>query len=139
MRALADELELLVAQAADECDFPLLGERSARDYARKLATHAELISWVDQGRLGAFVALYGNDPAGKDAFITMVIVAPSFRGQGLASGLVVAALSMLKVRGFARCRLQVHQQNAPALRMYERLGFRRVGGSGEFVSMELAL
>ena len=61
MHALADELESLIAQAVDECDFPLLGERGVREYAEKLATQAELVTWLDQGRLGAFVALYGND------------------------------------------------------------------------------
>jgi len=139
MHALADELESLIAQAVDECDFPLLGERGVREYAEKLATQAELVTWLDQGRLGAFVALYGNDVAGKEAFISMVIVARPFRARGLASDLVNAAISMLRSRGFATLRLQVHRENAGALRMYERLAFRRTGDSGELITMELSL
>lgn len=139
MYAIVDELERLIEQAVDECGFPLLGERSVHEYARKLATQAELITWADQGRLGAFVALYGNDAAGKDAFISMVVVARPFRGRGLAAGLVGAALSILRSRGFARCRLQVHRENASALRMYERMDFRKVDDSGQLITMELPL
>lgn len=139
MQAIADELEFLIAQAVAECSFPLLGGRSVREYAQKLMAQAELVTWIDQGRLGAFVALYGNDAAGKEAFISMVIVAPPFRGRGLASDLVAAAISMLRSRGFATLSLQVHRDNAGALRMYERLAFRRSDDSGEFITMELLL
>lgn len=139
MQILIDELESLIVHTVGECDFPLLGGRGVREYVCKIAAQAELVTWVDQGRLVAFLALYANDAAGKEAFISMVIVARAYRGRGVASGLVTAVIFLLKARGFARCRLQVHQNNAAALRMYERLAFLRVEEAGEFIVMERPL
>ena len=49
-----------------------------------------------------------------------------YRGQGIGSALMHAMLDELREAGYARASLSVQKEN-PALRLYERLGFRIVG------------
>jgi ribosomal protein S18 acetylase RimI-like enzyme len=48
------------------------------------------------------------------------------RRQGLATFLLGEALERLKARGIVRVEAQTMRQNAPALALYEKLGFTRV-------------
>ncbi|MCI0398211.1 MAG: GNAT family N-acetyltransferase [Chloroflexi bacterium] len=52
---------------------------------------------------------------------------PAYQGQGLARPLLLAALRHLAKQGANRVRLGVWQNNAPAVRLYERTGFRQTG------------
>ena len=55
-----------------------------------------------------------------------VFVEPSLRGRGLGRDLVAAAVAEAERAG-ARAGLYVRDEPAPALRMYEALGFQEVG------------
>lgn len=66
----------------------------------------------------------GPFPAAR---ILSIAVDPAFRGRGLGSALLQAALASLAKRGARRVRLEVRPENAAAVRMYEKAGFRRVG------------
>jgi GNAT superfamily N-acetyltransferase len=69
---------------------------------------------------GAYAALF-------DGWLCLEAVAvdPAWRGRGLA-GAVVSALTGWGARQGARaCALQVSEDNAPALKLYRRLGFTR--------------
>lgn len=60
-----------------------------------------------------------------------IAVAPGFRGRGLAAILMRDAEEVARERGSRRLRLEVREDNAAAIRLYERLGyraFRRVAG-----------
>lgn len=57
--------------------------------------------------------------------IQNVGVAPWRRGLGLGKALVQAALFGFQAVGLQRAFLEVTAENAPALRLYESLGFRR--------------
>lgn len=50
-------------------------------------------------------------------------LAPAWRGQGLARRLLVHGLDLAAQRGFADMLLAVDQDNAPAMRLYQNLGF----------------
>jgi ribosomal-protein-alanine N-acetyltransferase len=62
-----------------------------------------------------------------EARILSIGVDPAFHGRGIGSALLAAALDSLARRGARRVRLEVRPGNVPAVRMYERAGFRRVG------------
>lgn len=49
-----------------------------------------------------------------------------YRGQGMGSAMMRALLGELREAGYARASLSVQKEN-PALRLYERMGFRIVG------------
>jgi ribosomal-protein-alanine N-acetyltransferase len=62
-----------------------------------------------------------------EAEILMVSVAPAERGRGLARRLLTRHLGRLAARGARRVFLEVDEGNDPAIRLYTRSGFERVG------------
>ncbi|MBX3482797.1 MAG: GNAT family N-acetyltransferase [Phenylobacterium sp.] len=77
----------------------------------------------------------GEDPAGVlicraiagEAEILTVGVAPWARRQGVAQALMAAAIGAARGAGAADMFLEVDVDNAPAVTLYERLGFVRTG------------
>lgn len=63
-----------------------------------------------------------------------VAVRPDLRGLGLGSSLLQRLISAARERGFERLSLSVDGRN-PALRLYERLGFETVAGTGGSLTM----
>ena len=53
-------------------------------------------------------------------------ITPEHRGRGVGTGLVVQALRGFRDAGLTRVCLEVTAQNVVAVRLYRRLGFRRV-------------
>ena len=58
-----------------------------------------------------------------------IAVVPSRRGKGYGEELLQALLQEAKANGFTQISLSVEPAN-PALRLYERFGFEKVGESG---------
>jgi ribosomal-protein-alanine N-acetyltransferase len=56
-----------------------------------------------------------------------IAVAPAARRRGLAAALLAAGLARLAREGVELCHLEVDEANLPAIRLYEREGFHRVG------------
>ena len=63
---------------------------------------------------------------GDRPFVNSVVVASAARGRGIGSALTVAGLRTLADAGHTRVELNVRADNAPAVRIYESLGFRTV-------------
>ena len=59
--------------------------------------------------------------------IVGLAVAPGDRRRGVASALLAAAEQHARVRGARKLSLRVLGTNETAMRLYERLGFRREG------------
>ena len=79
-------------------------------------------------------------------FIYTVYVDQAFRGRGLATGLVEAAIATGRKAGLRFVTLTVALRNDDARRIYDRLGFRAFGieprgllVDGEFVDEELMI
>jgi mycothiol synthase len=62
-----------------------------------------------------------NDPPLGEIYV--IAVDPAFQGLGLGRALAVAGLNWLAARGLGTAMLYVDGDNAPALHLYERLGF----------------
>lgn len=56
-----------------------------------------------------------------------VAVAPDARGAGVGRRLVRRVLERVRARGATECFLEVRMSNKGAIRLYEHLGFMRVG------------
>jgi len=65
---------------------------------------------------------FGGDPAGE---VYVVGVDPDAQGGGLGRALTLAGLRYLRGRGVPQVILYVEGDNAPAIAVYERLGFTR--------------
>lgn len=80
--------------------------------------------WVEGGRLVGNVSL---SPAGGLTWsIGNVAVHPDYQGRGIARRLMEAAIDHVRALGGMTVLLEVHADNAPAVRLYEGLGFRRL-------------
>ena len=79
-------------------------------------------------------------PHGDDALVlAKMAVAPSARGQGHGDRLITAAIDFARKRGAARVELLTNSTLVPALRLYEKHGFRRVPvsmGEGNYARVD---
>jgi [ribosomal protein S18]-alanine N-acetyltransferase len=65
--------------------------------------------------------------AGDDAEVLTLAVAPGARRQGIATGLLYAAMAEARTRGAATLFLEVATANAVARTLYRRFGFAEAG------------
>lgn len=130
-----DEEAWLAVNAAAFSDHPEQGRITADDLARRIAQ-----PWFDAA--GFFLAernaqLVGFHwtkvhPAGstgnRDALgeVYALGVHPDAQGLGLGKTLTLIGLNSLRSRGLSEVMLYVESDNAAALALYERLGFRHV-------------
>ena len=63
----------------------------------------------------------------EEAEITNVATDPAQRGQGIAWALMQESMTQAKERGVERIVLEVRASNTPAIRLYEKCGFRELG------------
>jgi mycothiol synthase len=93
------------------------------DYVSEVGFRQDL-SWVviasDQP-----VAFITCSEFGGLGWVSQVGVAPEFRGQGIAFGLISTALQKFKSLGFIEAGLHVNVNNADAAMVFHQLGFRR--------------
>jgi len=83
-----------------------------------------VVAEIDGQIVGAawarIIPAYGNlDDKTPELAISIL---PEFRGRGIGTDLMNALFEILRKRGFARTSLSV-QQNNPAVRFYQRLGY----------------
>ena len=65
--------------------------------------------------------------AHAEARILSIAVEPGCQGLGIGSGLTKAGLDYLRSRGEKMVRLEVRPDNQPAIRVYEKYGFKITG------------
>lgn len=92
--------------------------------ARKVLTSAEEQSFLSIRDGDEVLAIARLSIADGWAGITAVEVSPAHRRQGLGAAITAAACLQAAQRGPRNVFLQVAVDNAPAIALYERLGFR---------------
>ena len=123
---------------------PVLSEASSRDAAAIAALHAASFArgWSEQEVEGLMTdrhvfghrAMLGATLTGfilsrvveDEAEILSVAVASAKRGRGLARTMLNLHLRRLAGRGARTVFLEVDENNAAAIRLYDRAGFRRI-------------
>lgn len=93
--------------------------------AEELSFEGARLFVVRQG--DAIAGLAAFQLAADEASLNTVTIDPAFRRQGAARALLCGALEALKTEGAAMCFLEVRSRNAPALALYDALGFSRAG------------
>ncbi|HEV3458593.1 MAG TPA: GNAT family N-acetyltransferase [Thermoanaerobaculia bacterium] len=100
------------------------------DYAANFPDAAFQVILVDGAPAGRLYV----DRRGDELRIVDIALLPEHRGTGIGGALLRGLLAEAAAAGKA-VRIHVEQMN-PALRLYERLGFRRTGGDGVYFLME---
>lgn len=62
-----------------------------------------------------------------EAHVTNIAVHPDYRRQGIGETLLRSMMTVAASRGAKRMTLEVRVSNRPAQRLYEKLGFARIG------------
>lgn len=95
------------------------------EFADLLSQRNTLVHRLRIGRrLIGFVA---SRMAADEAEILSIAIAPGYRGRRLSRELLLTHLGHLAGRGIVTVFLEVEENNQPALRLYDRTGFRTVG------------
>jgi ribosomal protein S18 acetylase RimI-like enzyme len=132
----ASEDDLLLHLQRVDADFipPLSARVPLGAYAQRLRERARREEAWSGDVLVAMVAGYVNHP-GDDGYITNVSALPAARGRGVVSRLLARWLDRAAAAGARSVGLHVHPDQAPAVRLYLRHGFRVVGQDGKGLHM----
>ena len=79
---------------------------------------------LDGERVAGYV---GSQSVLDEADMMNIAVHPDYRRQGIGRDLVLALAEALQKKGIRGLMLEVRQSNAPAIALYEQLGFQQVG------------
>ena len=79
---------------------------------------------LDGDRVAGYV---GSQSVLGESDMMNVAVAPEYRRQGIAQGLITALSAELKKRGSQSLALEVRVSNVLAITLYEKLGFSQAG------------
>lgn len=96
-------------------------------YLQRRPTAVFLVAEQDGTVVGQGVALIRQHRRGASGRIYSLSTHPKHRGQGVGEALLRSMVSSLTDRGVRRVYLEVDGENAAAIRLYERSGFRRLG------------
>jgi ribosomal protein S18 acetylase RimI-like enzyme len=105
---------------------------SRRQYGKHLrSASAAVLAAVDAtGLLGKAVVFFRRNS--DIARLYSIAVADAARGRGLGEALLSAAEGAARRHDARRMRLEVRHDNAAAIRLYERMGYRRFGAYAGF-------
>ena len=116
-----------VAAIEKEAITPPWSEQAFRDSLG--LEHTILMTALQDGQVAGYCVCYQSFEEGE---ITNVAVKKELRGQGIAGKLLEALFLYGRKRGVERFLLEVRAGNAPALHLYEKTGFIRVGTRKNF-------
>jgi len=92
---------------------------------------AFLIAWLDEVAVGCGAVRRLDE---ETAELKRMYVDPQVRGQGIGRTLVESLEREARALGVTRVVLETGKRLAPAIRMYEGLGYARIPLFGEYVS-----
>ena len=83
--------------------------------------------WLVAVKDDMVVGYIGSQSTIDETDVMNVAVHPDWRRQGIAEQLIENLIEELKKRGSHALMLEVRASNAPAISLYEKMGFRQVG------------
>lgn len=124
-----------------DADFvpPLSGRVEIVNYAQKIASKATRFEAWSGGMLVGLAAAYCNDQERCIAYITSVSVLREWTRNRVAARLVDQCIQHAKASGMRQISLEVMENNAPAIKLYEKSGFVAGKTNAFFITMSLYL
>lgn len=141
--AHADALFASFQREIDSIVFPSLGDSEGcrllmNAISRKWGFQPDA-TWLLVGPDGPCGSVQGVRERNGLGGIQNLGVAPAWRGRGLGQALLLQALNGFRRGGMGRAMLEVTAQNDGAIRLYRRLGFRRIKTLYKAVPVALSL
>ncbi len=129
-RAESSDLDDLVALEERTFDSDRLSRAQYRRHLDSDSAQVLVASANHRNFLGTAVLFFrkGSGVARLYSLATQ----PEARGKGVGSALLEASAHTARRRGCRALRLEVRADNALAISLYERLGFRRIGGYARY-------
>ena len=87
----------------------------------------KLALWLVAEEEGTVAGYIGSQTCGDESDVMNVAVHPDFRRRGIAEALVNSLVTELNAIGSHCLTLEVRASNAPAVSLYEKLGFAEIG------------
>jgi RimJ/RimL family protein N-acetyltransferase len=87
-----------------------------------------IVGWCDIRR--------DTQPTGAHRGVLGMGVVPAWRGRGVGSRLIEAALGLARERYFVRIELEVYADNYPAIALYKKFGFVREGARRDAIAID---
>lgn len=131
--AAAPLLELTRADVGRDLDGILAVDAATfeRPWTREMyeweAAHSDVARFYVARHAGAVVAYCAGWVVFDELHINNLAVEPTWRRQGVASGLLAFVLQDAAAEGATRATLEVRRSNEAAQRLYERFGFGYAG------------
>lgn len=120
--ATLQDLEALVLLEDASFDSDRMSRRSFRRFLLSPADHL-LVAESNGGLLGYILILRHRGT--RLARLYSICVDASARGRGIAEALIGAGERIVREHGCAHLRLEVRRDNLPAIRLYQKLGYRQ--------------
>ena len=127
--ATLSDVNCLLALETDSFASDRLTLRSFRHFVRS-PTAVLRVMREGTGILGYYLLLFRA--RSEVARLYSIAVDGRHRGRGLAAALLADAEQASRLKGLARLSLEVREDNAPAIRLYERLGYVLKGRVAEY-------
>ena len=83
--------------------------------------------WLVAEENGIVCGYAGSQTVLDETDMMNIAVHPDFRRKGIAAALIAELVRLLKERGSRILRLEVRESNAPAISLYETMGFTQLG------------
>ncbi len=93
----------------------------------KVKNSESLVAILNKGKESKVVGYITGRWASDEAEIVNLAVHPDARRRGIARKLLLNLLDNLERKGVKKAFLEVRENNVAAIRLYEALGFKRVG------------
>lgn len=101
------------------------------EYVEKIFLNSTIIPYFISGNLKGMISYYNNDPNKKYSFLTLILIAEDYQGQGLGKLLLQMSIDDLQKKGFESYGLEVLKINLKAIKLYEDFGFQKQEDRGE--------
>ena len=109
----------------DQWFFPPISSRAnLKQYSEKLHVHSERITVKIDGSLAGVLCVYANNLESKEAFISYVSVSEEHKGGGVGKILMRTAIDLCSTKGMISIRLEVAENNLPAIKLYRGFDFQ---------------
>lgn len=92
-------------------------------YIRKILNNGIMLIAMHEDNLLGLCGFYCNDYKSNIAFLTIIGVSPSCRGNSIASSLLKEAIASSRTHGMQTMRLETSPDNATARSFYKKHGF----------------